>query len=425
MDNFTEKLQKVLVPFSQKISTNKVLKGISNGFAAMLPITMVGAMFTLLANLNIGPYQKLITNLGLKSLFAIPANYTTNMIALYAVFLIGRAEATVIGMKGEDAIASGLMSLMFFLILIPLGEGSTVGLTFLGAAGLFTAMIVGICIPYIHNFFVKRNITIKMPDSVPPIISKSFGAMIPALAVGLVACICRVIGDKTAAGSVTMFIYNTLRTPLYNLGNSPFTMLFLLLICNLLWFFGIHGGMVTNPVMSMIYTALGNENLAAYAAGEALPNVITGGAWFGIGNIGGSGCAIGLCICIFLFAKSAQYKALRPISTPAGLCAISEPMVFGIPLVLNPIMLVPMLLAPTVTFLLGYFAMKTGLVPYFNGAAAPTGTPVLLSAFLVWGDIRGVILQLVLILVSTAIYYPFFKMVDNQALALENGEAQE
>ena len=140
-------------------------------------------------------------------------------------------------------------------------------------------------------------------------------------------------------------------------------MLFLLLICNLLWFFGIHGGMVTMPVQSMLYTALGNENLAAYAAGEKLPNIITGGAWFGIGNIGGSGCAIGLCLCILLFSKSAQYKALRPISTPAGLCAISEPMVFGVPLVLNPMMLVPMLLAPTVTFILGYLAMASGLVP--------------------------------------------------------------
>ena len=419
MDKFTEKLQEVLIPVSQKISGNKILKGISAGFSAMLPVTMVGAIFTLLANLNIGPYQSLIQSIGLKSLFAIPADYTTNMISLYAVFLIARAEAEIIGMEQNDALASGVIALMFFMILIPLGEGGTIATTFLGAAGLFTAMIVGVCIPWLHNIFVKNNITIKMPDSVPPMISKSFAAMIPGLAIGFLAVILKVIGAKTEAGSITMLIYNLLRTPLMKLGNSPFTMLFLLFVCNLLWFFGIHGGMVTMPVQSMLYTALTNENLAAYAAGEKLPNIITGGAWFGMGNIGGSGCAIGLCLCILLFAKSAQYKALRPISTPAGLCAISEPMVFGVPLVLNPIMLAPMLLAPTVTFVLGYLAMKTGLVPYMCGASVPTGTPVLLSGFITWAGFSGVVLQLVLIAVSTLIYYPFFKAVDNQALALE------
>ena len=421
MDKFTEKLQSVLIPVSQKISGNKILKGISNGFSAMLPVTMVGAIFTLLANLNIGPYQTLIQSIGLKTLFAIPADYTTNMIALYAVFCIGRAEAKVIGMEAEDAMASGVISLLFFMILIPVVEG-TIATSFLGAAGLFTAMIVGVCVPWLHWIFVKNNITIKMPDSVPPIISKSFASMIPAICIGFLAIIVRQLGMKTAAGSVTMFIYGLLRAPLMALGNSPFTMLFLLFICNLLWFFGIHGGMVTMPVQSMLYTALTNENLSAYAAHEPLPNIITGGAWFGMGNIGGSGCAIGLCLCILLFSKSAQYKALRPISTPAGLCAISEPMVFGVPLVLNPIMLVPMLLAPTCTFVLGYLAMRTGLVPYMPGTAVPTGTPVLLSGFLTWADFRGVLLQAFLIVVSTLIYYPFFKMADNQALALEKEE---
>ncbi len=419
MDKFTEKLQSILLPLSEKIGQNKVLKGISAGFSAMLPVTMVGAIFTLLANLNIGPYQSFITSIGLKQLFSIPADYTTNMIALYAVFLIARAEALILGMEQADAMSSGVIALMFFLILIPLGEGSTVALTFLGAAGLFTAMIVGVIIPYLHNFFVKNNITIKMPDSVPPAISKSFAAMLPALAIGFLAVILRQLGTLTEAGSITMFIYNALRAPLFALGNSPFTMMFLLLICNLLWFFGIHGGMVTMPVQSMLYTAMTNENLSAYAAGETLPNIITGGAWFGMGNIGGSGCAIGLCLCILLFAKSAQYKALRSISTPAGLCSISEPMVFGVPLVLNPVMLIPMLLAPTVTFTLGYLAMKTGLVPYMCGASVPTGTPVLLSGFITWAGFSGVLLQLVLIAVSVLIYYPFFKMCDNKALAEE------
>jgi len=434
MNSFIDKLQEILIPLSVKIRDNKVLNGIMGGFSAMLPIVMTGAVFTLLSSLNITPYQNFITSIGLKSLLAIPADYTTNMISLYAVFLIAKAEAQAIGMERETAVSSGIIALMFFMILIPLGVSGTdtdsgvtvnvaaaVDTSFLGSKGLFTAMIVGIVIPYIHNFFVKNNITIKMPESVPPMISRSFAAMIPGIAIAAVAVVVRMLCTLTTYGSATNLIYGLLKAPLSAMAASPFTFLLLLLICNLLWFFGIHGGAVATSIMNALYTEISLENLAAYGAGEELPNIITSGAWFGIGNIGGSGCAIGLCLCLLLFAKSERYKALKKIAVPAGICGISEPMVFGLPMVLNPLMLIPMLLAPTVTFLLGYAAMATGLVPYFCGMSVPSGTPVLLSGFLAYGDIRGAILQAVLIAVSVVIYYPFFKMVDKQALDEEAG----
>jgi PTS system cellobiose-specific IIC component len=432
MNGFSEKLQNVLIPFSQKVSDSKVLRGISGGFSAMLPVVMAGAIFTLLSSLNIGPYQTFITSIGLKSILAIPADYTTNMISLYAVFLIGKAEAEAIGEQMKmHSVSSGIISLMFFLILIPLGvTGKTtageavtvagaVNTTFFGSAGLFTAMIVGLCIPWLHYFFVKHNITIKMPESVPPMISKSFSAMIPAILLAALAIVVRLLCAMTSYGSATMLIYGLLKAPLTAMAASPVTIIVLLLVCNILWFFGIHGGMVANAIMGALYTQITLENLAAYGAGEALPNIITTQAWSVIGNIGGSGCAIGLCLCMFFFAKSERYKTLRAISTPAGLCAISEPMVFGVPMVLNPILLIPMLVVPVVTFLLGYAAMATGLVPYMNGVTISMGTPLFLSGFLAFGDFRGVLLQLVLVAVSMAGYYPFFKMVDNQALKEE------
>ena len=435
MDKFTEKLQSILVPISQKVSENKVLRGISGGFSAMLPIVMVGAIFTLLASLNISFYQNLITSIGLKPLLAIPASYTTDMISLYAVFCIARAEAKVYGMDDSDSVASGLISLMFFLILIPLGvsgkaaeSGEVVNVAaaiptaYLGSRGLFTAMILGILIPRLHHLFIKYNITIKMPEGVPEMISKSFAAMIPAICIGAVAVLVRFLFSLTAYGSATNAIYGILQAPLNALTNNPFTFLLLLLICNLMWFFGIHGGMVANPIRMALYTQATLANLEAYGAGTTLPNAVVNTAWFGMGNIGGSACAIGLCLNIALFAKSQRYKALNKVSLPAGLVSISEPMVFGVPMVLNPVMLIPMLLAPTVTFLLGYFAMVTGIMPYMTGAELPNGTPVLLGGFLAWGSIKGVIFQALLIAVSTLIYYPFFKILDRQAVAEENGE---
>ena len=194
MEKFTEKLQNILIPISQKVSENKVLRGISGGFSMMLPIVMVGAIFTLLNSLNISFYQNLISSIGLKPLLAIPASYTTDMISLYAVYCVAKAEAKVYRMDDSDSTASGLIALMFFLILIPLGvsgkgaeSGEVVNIAaavptnYLGSRGLFTAMILGIVVPRLHHLFIKYNITIKMPEGVPEMISKSFAAMIPAI----------------------------------------------------------------------------------------------------------------------------------------------------------------------------------------------------------------------------------------------------
>lgn len=435
---FLDKLQNILVPFSIKVNNNKVLRGISRGFAELLPVVMVGAIFTLLATLNIGPYQTFIKSTGLKTLFSYPADFTSNIISLYAVFLIAKAEAEALDMDSSDAVQSGIIALMFFMILVPIGVtgidketsvsvtvNAAIGTGYLGSQGLFTAMLVGIVIPWLHRIFIVKNITIKMPDSVPPMISRSFGAMIPAIVLAFVACLVKYLCTLTSYGSLTMLIYGILKAPLGALTASPITYLILLLICNLMWFFGIHGGMVAGSFRDAMYTEATLANLAAYGAGQALPNILLTSAWLTIGNIGGSACAIGLCLCIAFFSKSARYKALNKVSLAAGLCGISEPMVFGFPMVLNPILLIPMLIAPTVTFLLGYGAMATGIVPFMTGAAVPTGTPILFSAFIAWGTWQGIVLQAILIAVSTLIYYPFFKICDNQEVLAESTAVPE
>ena len=125
MNAFMDKLQAFLLPLSDKLNRSKILRGISGGFSAMLPIVMVGAIFSLLNSLNIQPYQDLITAIGLKPLLAIPGSYTTDMISIYAVFLIAKAEAEAIGIDNRKSVSSGLIALLFFLLLIPLGVTGT------------------------------------------------------------------------------------------------------------------------------------------------------------------------------------------------------------------------------------------------------------------------------------------------------------
>lgn len=433
MDKFTALLEKVLVPLADKLSQNKYLGAISTGFSYLLPITMIGAIFTLLANLQIAPYQSFVTATGLKQILAFAPTVTTDMLAVYAAYLIGKACAEKLGLE-KDSTIIGALTLFVFLLMIPLGvsgkgadSGEIVSIAaalptgYLGAAGLFSSMILGMVVPTIYNQFIKHNIILKMPEQVPPTISKSFSALIPAFAIAFIFCLVRFGFAQTSFGTMNDFIYTMLKTPLSHLSASPITFIIFIIMCSLMWFFGLHGGMIVMPFLSMLYTTAGLENLEAYAAGTALPNIITKSCWSMYASLGGAGGTLGLCFIMFFFAKSARYKTLGKLALPSGLCGINEPITFGLPMVLNTIMIIPLILTPIITFLVAYFSMNIGLVPFTNGAEIPLGTPVILSGMVACGW-QGAVLQVVLILIQIAMYLPFFKLLDKRALAEEQGE---
>lgn len=424
LEKFQAAMEKTLIPFANKLSQNKVLKAISGGFSALLPIIMVGAIASLLSGLNIEAYQNFIVSIGLKPIVAYISAYTTNMMAVYAVFSIGHSMAKQLECK-DQVILVGIISLMVFLLTIPLGVSkdevtiaAAISTTYFGAPGLFTAMIIGCIVPFIYNIFVKNHIVIKMPDGVPPQISNGFSAIIPAVCITAVFAAIRQLCALTSFGTLSGLIYGLLKTPLSSLTNSPVTFVILLLFCNILWFFGIHGGMVTMSFLSMLYMAPALENLEAMAAGQPLPNMLTNTWWFTFAQLGGSGGIIGLAVCMFFFAKSERYKTLGKIAILPALCSISEPLVFGVPLVLNVVMLIPMILSPLCCFLSSYLMTSIGVLPYLNGIQLSTGTPVILAGFLA-GGWRAAIWQVVLVALQFAIYFPFFRMVDKQALEEE------
>lgn len=424
LEKFQAAMEKTLIPFANKLSQNKVLKAISGGFSALLPIIMVGAIASLLSGLNIEVYQNFITSIGLKTIVSYISAYTTNMMAIYAVFSIGNSMAKQLECK-DQSILVGIISLMVFLLTIPLGVSkdevtiaAAISTTYFGAPGLFTAMIIGCVVPLIYNIFVKHHIVIKMPDGVPPQIANGFSAIIPAVCITAVFAAIRQLCALTSFGTLSGLIYGLLKTPLSHLTNSPITFVVLLLFCNILWFFGIHGGMVTMSFLSMLYMAPALENLEAMAAGQPLPNMLTNTWWFTFAQLGGSGGIIGLAVCMFLFSKSERYKTLGKIAFLPALCSISEPIVFGVPLVLNVMMLIPMILSPLFCFLTSYLMTSIGVLPYLNGIQLSTGTPIVLAGFLA-GGWRAAIWQIVLVALQAVLYFPFFRMVDKQALEEE------
>lgn len=434
MEKLTSFLEKYLVPFSTKLSANRFLKSISEGFSILLPVVMAGAIFTLLANFQIAPYQDFITMTHIKEILSFVPTVTTDMLAIYLSFLVGSSLCRNLG-EQKGANIAGVLSLFAFLLMIPLGVSevqgeatvtiaAALGTKWLGSAGLFSAMLIGLTVPVIYVWIVKRNWTIKMPEGVPPTIANSFSALIPGFIIAFLFASIRYGFSLTSFGSVNQFIYTMLQAPLTSLGASPFTYIVLILLCSMLWFFGLHGGMIIMPIMSLLYTAPGLENLAAYAQGSTMPNYITMSNWQIYASLGGAGGTFGLCILMVIFSKSKRYKTLGSLAIAPGVCGINEPVTFGMPMVLNTTMIIPFVLTPIITFTISYICTATGIVEVLNGTQIPLGTPIIMSA-LVAGGWRVAVLQVVLILIQMAIYFPFFRVLDRQACIEEENQQEE
>ena len=195
-------------------------------------------------------------------------------------------------------------------------------------------------------------------------------------------------------------------------------------LSSVLWAFGIHGTVIIGAVMDPIWLSLTAENAAAYAAGNPLPNIINTEFQSNFVQLGGAGSTFGLVLCLVLFARAKQYKMLGKLGIAPSIFNINEPIIFGMPIVLNPLLLIPFVLSTMVALVVSYVAMSTGLVPPTNGINLPWTIPPIISGFLLSGW-KGAVLQVVTLAITTAIYFPFFKIADNNAYALEQKEEQE
>lgn len=418
-EKFTEKGQY----YASKIQQNIYMQAISNGLMSTLPIMIIGAFSTLLSSMQVGSYQTLIAPI--KAFIALPATFTTNALALYAAFSIAYRLATLLNQEG---MIPGFVSLFSFLVLTPItnfevGELNVNALTFdwLGAKGLFAAMIVGIVSARLYVFFVDKNFTIKMPDGVPPTISKTFSGLVPAVFVAIIFTVISAIWAQTTFGSFHQFVYTILQIPLQSLGGSIWSICIALLIMQVLWVFGIHGAIVVLAVIRPIMTALDLENLAAYQAGEAMPNIVTGSFWGVYANLSPM---LGLIIVLLFFTKSKQFKVIGRLGAPGSIFGIHEPLIFGLPIVMNPILAIPFIISPIVCVVLGYLLTITNILPIPIGMQVPFGAPIFLSGLL-QGSWKLGLIQLLMVPLSAAIYYPFVRILDKKNLELENQSEED
>lgn len=422
MNGFTERIEKIVSPAASWLNNNKVIQAISKGLMMSMPIIMVGAIASIFQNFPLAAYQSFLSESYFAQLLTTIVNVTTNMLAVYVVAAISYTYCKILG--NADGSICSLLALMNFFLLTPMiviGEGfaaaTNLPIEWLGAKGLFTAMLVAILTTRLFDLSVKKNWTIRLPESVPPFVSKAFAAIVPGFLMVILFGLIAFLFSMTPYNDVHHTIYALIQEPLGNIGNNVWTAALIYFLSGLCWFFGIHGIAVIGVVMP-IWIAADAANISALAAGEATPNIITW-TWINIvSSPGGGGATIGLIVLATFFSKSQRYRSMGKIAFVPSLFNINEPVIFGFPMVLNGLMAIPFIFTPVINILLGYALTVMEILPPSNGAGS-MGMPIFLNALLN-GGWRLLAFQIVATLLSIAIYYPFFRILDQKEYQLEN-----
>lgn len=423
MNHFMSAIENRIGPVAEKLSENRYLKAVNAGFMSSMPLVIVGSFFLLLCNIPINGYSQFMGSVfgeHWSSYLLKVFHATMDCITLFVI--VGCSSGLAKQYKLDQVSATGI-SLASFLILTVFSEG-TLAVSDLGAGALFMGLFVSILSVEITRLVRAKNWVIKLPASVPENIANSFSALIPALVVFLVFNGVRIVFELTSYGSFGSFVFAIVQYPLMKLGSSIWAIVIFIFAEMLMWSFGIHGSSVVGAVTTAFLTALTAENAAAVAAGQLPSNIINTQFLANFVRLGGAGATLGLVILMF-FAKSKQYRSLGRLAIGPIAFQINEPVIFGFPLVLNPMMMIPFIVGPILIAITCYIAFSVGLVPVINGANIPWTTPPLVSGWLLCG-FRGFLLQLFCLGETMIVWYPFFKISDNKAVELEReGEPEE
>ncbi len=416
-----EKVENFLATKLTALNTNRYMEAIKSGFYVAMPMLIIGSIFLLLCQLPIEGYSDFMAKTfgdGWSNFFYIPFFCSVSMMSLFV--LLGVSESLSNYYK-IDRRSSQAMAVAGFMILTPFINSETgatgIPLDNLGASGLFLTMIVAIAAVEMNRFVLKRGWVIKMPEGVPANVSASFTSLIPALLFMLICVIIRIGFAMTSFGSAHNFIYSIIQLPFQHLTSSLPTMILIVFMISVSWFFGIQPAIITS-IFEPAWRAMSSENLVAFQAGMKATNIINFEFYANFIAIGGGGATIGLALAL-LWRKSKRYKELGKLSLPASIFNINEPLIFGVPIVLNPVIIIPFFLAPLICCVLTYVSMSIGLVSVANGLSIPWTTPPIISGYLLSG-ISGAVLQVIEIIISAAIYTPFLRILDKKALEEEN-----
>ena len=419
MDSMQTGLEKIMGPFAQKLSESKIVAALTAGMMTTLPITLGVAAFAVIANLPIPVLQSFLTHTGMLQHMLDLVSATSSLLAIY----ITPAVAYHYGKnEGESGIITALMSVAAFIILMPQTvtsgkeEIAALSTTYLGSNGIFVGMIIALVIAICYTKLMKKGIKLKLPSSVPPNVSESLSPTFVAMILFTGIFALRYLVGLTSYGNIFELVNSTVAQPVMLFGSSPISMIFFMTFLNFCWFFGIHPAPLLGVYLPIIMAA-NTKNIEAFLSGTPsaqLPH-LTFALMYTACYIGGTGNTLSLAFVMFT-AKSERYKALRNVATVPNIFNINEPMIFGVPIMLNPIFFIPMIATGLIGGAMGYAAVQfLGAGASFNPTVQlPWVMPPFIGPFISGGWRLG-LMVIAIIIVQLFIWYPFFKIADNQA----------
>jgi len=411
MKKFFDWMEEHFVPIAAKIGSQRHLVAIRDGFASITPIIMAGAFAVLFNNLGWKPYQNFMD-------WLLPANWkdfgggvwngTFAIMSLLIVFTISYHLAKS---YEKDGLSAGIVSLAALLILYKPTKDGALPMDFLGGQGLFVALIVALIATEIFVKLVGNpKLIIKMPEGVPPAVAKSFAALLPSIIVLAITAAVKQIFAAIGVADIHQALFVALQAPLQGVMGSLGGLLVLVLVQQFLWVFGLHGSNILAPIINAVLLPLTEANVRAFKNGVNPEHIINSQFLDSYVNMGGSGATIALLIAIFIIGKrSKTQKTIANLSIAPGMFNINEPVIFGLPIILNPIYFIPFILAPLASGIIAYVLTIIGFAPKVVVMAHWT-TPPILGAIISTNSIRGGITALICMAVSIIIYMPFVHM---------------
>ncbi len=411
MTALTAWLNRYLVPALTGLSENPYLSAIRAGMVAVVPLTIIGGLFMVVAFLPVSGWDRVVAPW--LDLLQIPVTATFGLLSVFVCFAIGYELARLRGR--EPAVSASMAALVFLLIQMQPGEPKLV-MENLGSKGLFTAILIALVVVRVQQFFADRHWVIRLPASVPRVVQDSFLSLVPMLALVLAFWGVRfVLGVDIDRG-----VQRALSPLVFALNTLPGILAYAFCV-TLLWSVGINGDNAMDALVAPVFLQYLAANVEALTAGQPLPYVTAYGFFTVFVNVGGTGATLGLAL-VMLNSREPGYRQVSRLSLPTQVFQINEPIFFGMPIVLNPVFMVPYVLNALCLTAATYLLMDWGLIrkPFVN---VPWTTPPVIGHYLVTGgDWRAAVWGVLSIGLAMLVYYPFARAAERQRLRASSPE---
>lgn len=419
-------IEKRLAPMAGVIAQQRYVLAIRDGFIAALPFMIVGSFMLVFI---FPPISSNTSFQFAKAWLNFSANYREQLMlpfnmsmGLMTIFISVGVGASLGKQYSLDPITTGLLSLMSFMLVAADLKNGALSMQYFSGQGIFTALLCSIYATEVYRWLKKRNITIKLPEQVPPGVSRSFEVLIPVIVIMMTLHPLNLFVHHTTGMILPEAIMAMLK-PLVAASDSLLAVILAVLLCQILWFAGIHGTMIVTGIMNPFWMANLASNQAALAAGEAIPHTFVQGFWDHYLFIGGVGSTLPLAI-LLIRSRAAHLRTIGRMGFVPGLFNINEPILFGAPIIMNPILFIPFVFIPVINAILAWYAIDLGLVEKVVMLTAwTTPAPIGASWATNWA-IAPVVLCFICMAIAALMYYPFVKAYEKTLLAADDSNVE-